>query len=759
MMRQPARRTSTRLSVLTRLAACAALAVATVALGHEDDPKALEKHKPVYGPVWRAADGGVAVDTFAASGVALKAWFPVNNFDQQGQANTSGNDCWGYVSPSGREYAIIGLSNGTGFVDITDPAASTIVGFVVGPTSLWRNVKTYQHYCYAVSEGGGGIQVMDLANIDQGQIAVLPSVTTGGSTATHTMIINTQTGYLYRMGGGSNGVRIYSLTNPAAPVFVAQWQNKYTHDGFVLSYNDGPYAGKEIFFACGGLNNGYSNTGLDIIDVTNKSNLQVLSSFTYPQAAYCHQAWITEDRKHIYITDVIDEANFGVLNMGRIVNVENLSAPALVGTFTSGLVSVDHNEYVHGDLLFCSNYKTGLRVYDVSDQPQPQPVAWFDTYPEADATGYAGLWSNYPYFPSGTIIGSDIERGLFVWRLEPPVASFGYPEGLPTYINPQGGATLDVSITPQPGQSIVAGSATLTVRIGSGTPTNYSLQSLGKDLYRATFPAFDCGTAFTYSFSVTGASGVVTSDPPGGHAAIAALGEPVAFSDTLEAGTTGWVGGLAGDTATSGKWVWGDPVGTSAQPEDDHTPDGTKCWVTGQGTAGGAAGDADVDGGITTLLSPIIDCTTMNDPIISYWRWYSNNQGSNPGSDVFPISISNDGGATWVVLENVTDNAGAWVKKSWRVSDFVAPTSTVRLKFVARDDAPSSLVEAAIDDLAVTSYDCPAGVLGDLDGDGSVGATDLALLLGQWGTEGSADLDGNGSVGASDLAILLGAWG
>src|SRR5262249_28058874 len=151
---------------------------------------------------------------------------------------------------------------------------------------------------------------------------------TGGSSATHTMMVNTQTGFLYRMGGGSNGIRIYDLNpNPASPLFVAQWQNKYTHDGFVVNYDSGPYAGKEIYFACGGMNGGFLDTGIDILDVTNKANIQVLSHLTYANAAFCHQSWITPDKANIYINDEIDEANYGIYSLGRIFDVSDLSAP------------------------------------------------------------------------------------------------------------------------------------------------------------------------------------------------------------------------------------------------------------------------------------------------------------------------------------------------------------------------------------------------------------------------------------------------
>lgn len=734
--------------------------VESPAFAHEDDPKATERHPPVLGPVWRANDGGVAMETFTASGVVLKAWFPVNNFDEKGSTNTSGNDCWGYVSPSGREYAIIGLSNGTGFVEVTDPGASALVDFQPGPASLWRNVKVFQHYAYSVSEGGGGIQVFDLSEIDAGVVTALPAVTAGGDERTHTMAINTESGYLYRMGGGGNGIRIYNLNRtPASPEYVNAWSQKYTHNGCVTSFTSGPYAGKEIYFACGGFNNGYGETGVDIIDVTVKGKLVHLANLQYPDAGYCHQAHFTPDRKYLFVNDELDEANLGIYSMGRILNIEDLSAPYLAGTYETGLVSVDHNLWVRDNRMHCSNYKTGIQIFDTTDPVNPVKVAFFDTYPESDGGGYAGLWSNYPFFPSGTVIGSDIQRGLFVWRIELPVAEFGYPNGVPTFVDPTGGQVLDVTITPVSGETLVPGSATLVVTIGGGSPIEYPLEHVGGDLYRATFPSFDCGASLSYAISITAESDVTTSDPPGGFSAIAALGEPVLLDQTFDAGPSGWTVGAPGDNATSGVWTLVDPIGTTAQPENDHTADpGVKCWVTGQGSLGGGPGEADVDNGTTSLVSASFDVSGTPEARVSYWRWYSNNQGSNPGTDSFPILISNDGGASWVELEVVTESAGVWVRKSFRIADFVAPTASMRLKFVARDLDPGSLVEAAIDDVQVTYYECPADVPGDLNGDGDVDAADLGILLGQWGTAGSADLDGSGSVDGADLAIFLGLW-
>ena len=216
--------------------------------------------------------------------------------------------------------------------------------------------------------------------------------------------------------------------------------------------------------------------------------------------------------------------------------------------------------------------------------------------------------------------------------------------------------------------------------------------------------------------------------------------------------------GLTGDNATAGIWINADPVATAAQPEDDHSVSGTRSWITGNGAVGAGVGAADIDGGTTTLTSPAYSIAALSDPYVSYWRWYSNNQGSDPNTDSMPIQISGNGGTTWVQLELVTENAGAWVQKKFRVLDFVTPTAgTIKLRFIARDLGFGSVVEAGVDDIAVTEIVCPTALEGDLDGDGVVGAADLAVLLLDFGpcSGCASDLDQSGAVDSGDIAFLL----
>src|SRR6185295_4186490 len=248
-----------------------ALAVlAGSAFAHDGDPKLLDKRPMYTGRGWKnrdrlGGDGNLLVTgppvRFPKNNVTLLSWVPLLALHTNQGGNSS--SCYGYTSPSGREYAIIGLSNGTGYVEVTQPGSPLFIANINGPTSLWRDVRTYSTYAYAVTEGGGGIQVIDLSNIDNGVVTLVNTVNEDSVGSTHTLCINQQSGYLYRSGGGQNGLRIYDLNpNPAAPARVGTWSARYSHEVSVFSYTSGPAAGKEIAYVCGGLNGGFTSPGV-----------------------------------------------------------------------------------------------------------------------------------------------------------------------------------------------------------------------------------------------------------------------------------------------------------------------------------------------------------------------------------------------------------------------------------------------------------------------------------------------------------------
>ncbi|MFT7677990.1 MAG: hypothetical protein ACI8QC_001976 [Planctomycetota bacterium] len=287
----------------------------------------------------------------------------------------------------------------------------------------------------------------------------------------------------------------------------------------------------------------------------------------------------------------------------------------------------------------------------------------------------------------------------------------GFPNGRPDQIDPAGSSV--VQITAADGtETLMPGSGTFYLDSGNGYEST-PLVEIAAGLFEATFPAGPCGVDLDYYFSFTASvTGIITRPATAPMDVYSATAEtPITLlSDDLEA-PSGWQGGVAGDTATTGVWTRVDPLGTAAQPEDDHSNPGTTAWVTGQGSNGGSLGENDVDGGVTTLLSPVYDVTALGDPVISYWRWYSNGSGGAPGADVFEVDISNDAGLTWSSVEVVgptgAGTSGGWISHSFNVASIVAPTNMIQMRFRASDLGTGSIIEAAIDDLSISENGCP----------------------------------------------------
>jgi choice-of-anchor B domain-containing protein len=716
-------------------------------LAHDDDRKALDKLPRYEGPGLRTGTPAVLGDAASApmasgrgapvqglspaggmsaqGGGQINAQFEGKPFDQEGVQllswltlydlwdMNSGSSGWGYTSPSGREYALIGLSGGTGFVEITDPGNPVKVAMIPGPNSLWHDVRTYQNYAYAVSEGGSGIQVINLSQIDDGIVTLVNTVTTGGAPATHTVTINEATGYLYRAGGSSNGLRIYSLANPASPAYVGAWQQRYVHEATAVKYTSGPYAGKEIVFACGGLNGGFQDTGVDILDVTNKSNIQWLSHATYSGRAFCHQAWPSEDLKYLYINDELDEEGT-TKTITKILDITDLSNPVEMPEFYGSKKSIGHNLYVKGDLIFEANYTSGLRVFDASDPLAPVESLFFDTWPEGSNASFNSLWQVYPYFQSGVVTGYDIEKGLFVWWVGDPLVSFNHPAGPPSLLSPEGGA-LQVEIA----GDLVAGSAELHYDAGAGWVT-LALGPVGGGVYEAQLPAFPCGDEIRYYTTARSSNGITWTDPQGApgitHLATSAAVETLTVYHDFDTNPD-WTKGDPSDDATFGIWSRKNPIANSlAQPGNDVSAVGTDCWLTGNSLIGLSILENNVDGGKTTLYSAVYDLSTYAEPMIGYWRWYSNHisqQGQVPFEDIFEVEITSDG-TSWIDVETVgpagPEVVGGWIHHQFRVADFVTPNATVQMRFIVSDYNSPSLVEAAIDDFEIHEVGCQGAV-------------------------------------------------
>ncbi|WP_055447932.1 choice-of-anchor B family protein [Lacinutrix mariniflava] len=393
----------------------------------------------------------------------LAGQYPCNDYDLMSRipiatlastlGNPEGSDIWGWTDPlNGKEYAIIGTTNSTAFVDVSNPLNPIFLGRIEtanGNTSFWRDVKVYNNHAFIVADiiGDHGMQVFDLTILRNG---IDPDLTYDGSQvlryqgdggtgdlvigSCHNIVINENEGVAYLVGCGSangGGPIFIDISNPANPTVLGDYASGgYSHDAQVVTYTgpDTDYydpangiAGKQIYIGSNG-----NSDKVVILDVTDKSNITLINDFTYPQISYAHQGWFTDDQRYFILGDETDEQSFGNNTRTLIFDFLDLDADFsnaslnLINDYFGPTPAIDHNGYVKGNTFYMASYRAGLRVLDVSILTSTNnanaEIGYFDTYPADNSDNFNGAWSVYPYFSSGNIIISDIERGLFVVR-------------------------------------------------------------------------------------------------------------------------------------------------------------------------------------------------------------------------------------------------------------------------------------------------------------------------------------------------------
>ena len=355
------------------------------------------------------------------------------------------NDVWGWTDPeTGQEIVLVGMTNQTAFVDVTDPGMPTYLGRLPMPetanASTWRDMKVYQDHMYVVSDGAGehGMQVFDLTRL-RGLDGSDPQTFASDAhydqiASAHNIVINEETGFAYSVGssgGGQTcggGLHMINIQNPLAPVFAGCFQDMstgrqrtgYSHDAQCVVYHgpDTDYQGREICL-------GSNETALSIADVTDKSNPLTVAMASYPNVGYSHQGWLSEDHSYFFMGDELDESGGNVTNTRTLIwDLADLDDPILAREYMAETKATDHNLYILGNTMYQSNYKSGLRVLDISDPENPQLVGNFDTVPYGgDDASMTGSWSNYPYFKSGVVVVTSSREGLFVVRYRPRTIS------------------------------------------------------------------------------------------------------------------------------------------------------------------------------------------------------------------------------------------------------------------------------------------------------------------------------------------------
>lgn len=360
-------------------------------------------------------------DIFPCKNYDLMALIPIADL---GGPGAKGNDCWGWVDPeTQKEYALVGTSTGTAFVDISIPNAPTIIGTLPTATinSSWRDVKVYENYAFVVADNAGnhGMQMFDLRHLRNVENPPLTFTadkhyTIFGSTEfehAHNIVIDAISAFAYIV-GTPLGTIFVDIQNPLSPLY-ARGLSEYTHDAQVVVYKgpDIEHIGKEIFI-------GSNQNVIVIVDVTNKANPVELSRISYNNIGYTHQGWLTEDMEYFILGDELDELNFSNNTRTIIFDFNDLDNPTFYFEYFGPTLAIDHNGYVKGNLFYQSSYTAGVRIIDIStiENANIKEIGFFDTYPENNSPNFNGAWSVYPFFPSGNIIVSDIDRGLFVIR-------------------------------------------------------------------------------------------------------------------------------------------------------------------------------------------------------------------------------------------------------------------------------------------------------------------------------------------------------
>ncbi len=711
------------LSVGAMLAAIAGSA--SPARADDDDKKLKDKQPAVWGrvfspDVWKTlsphqAVGNAGDASFTFKNVNLKTWMPLNTFPGM-PGGASGADCWGYTSPSGREYALMGLSWGDGIVEVTNPSSPTTLTVIPGGVnSLWRDITVIGQYCYAGSDQTGvGIQVINLANVDTGSATLVTNFTNGGGHSTsHTILSNPTSGYLYVCGSnlGVGGLNIANANGAlaTAPTFTGPgWQQQYVHEAQIISYTSGPYAGKEIafLFAAGPYWSASYTDGLAIVDVTNKAAPVTMASVPYPGFRFCHQGWLTDDKKYLFVDDELDAptAGNGLVPRGltRVFDVSDLSNPRMVSVHTTGLGSVDHNQYVKGRYLYQSNYTSGLRIWDLSNPLKPYEVAWFDTRPEDDGTGYNGAWGNYPYFNSGTILISDLERGLFITKMS--ILEFDNTYAYPTSVAPGAGAPITTKVT---ALDSTIGTVSIMASVNGAAYVSYPMSAQGGGIYTGNLPATTAFDRIRYylradTSEVTPRVFTWPLDAVNGDVirAYAESSTVPVFTDNFES-DLGWT---VSGTATAGAWTRATPLYNGGAGAVVGDGDGSgKCFVTGNTVTIPGSGNitsVGVTGGSTVLLSPILNLAGTPEARISYSKWFLSTVGT---VDSMVVEISNNNGGAWTNVETVTPASGGWVNKTIRVADyFASPSAQVRVRFSV-SNSDTSTTEAGVDAFVVVN--------------------------------------------------------
>ena len=665
------------------------------------------------------------------------------------------SDITGFAQ-DGREFAVMGLQDAATFVDITDPYNPFEIDRIDGGNSIWRDLKYWNRHVYIGTEANDGIKVV---SVDDPDNPILVNTLDGDGNTTvgdgpldnsHNIHVDLD-GYLYVVGADVHDVWIYDLVDPANPELVGTWTEDYCHD--IEVYNNKLY--------CAGIYTGY----FYIVDVSDKTNPTTLAShFTGLSGISTHDVAVTEDENYLFTGD---ENQGGHIKVWDISNYDNIN---LVDEYVTPEWETHsaHNLYVRPgeNILIISYYADGTRVLDITDPTNLQEIAYYDF---SDIEGlYVSNWGVYAYLPSGYIISSDIEQGLFVLEL--------------------GGVSIlhddiqDVNV--EVDGPYINFSATVTSFTGDvdEVTLNYSFdnenwsqlpmsQSGNSNNYNVVYVPDQEGVIIYYYITASNTQGQFSAYPNNENGYVlfvyGDLEDYVVQSFETE---NDW---YVESDASAGIWELAVPNptyddGVLAQTDSDHSEEGERCFVTGNNEVENNSGQDDVDGGTTTLFSKNYDLSNFDSVLLTYWRWYTNNLGNNPGTDYWVVQVTNNG-IDWVDLENTNLSNPSWQQQRFVLNEYINLSDNVQFRFIASDLSYSgdtgsggSLVEAALDDFTLEAVAFDA-TYGDVNFDGNLDVLDVILIvniiLGEYDPTSSqadvADLNNDGSIDVTDIVNIV----
>ena len=665
------------------------------------------------------------------------------------------SDITGFAQ-DGREFAVMGLQDAATFIDITDPYNPFEIDRIDGGNSIWRDLKYWNRHVYIGTEANDGIKVV---SVDDPDNPILVNTLDGDGNTTfgdgpldnsHNIHVDLD-GYLYVVGADVHDVWIYDLVDPANPELVGTWTEDYCHD--IEVYNNKLY--------CAGIYTGY----FYIVDVSDKTNPMTLAShFTGLSGISTHDVAVTEDENYLFTGD---ENQGGHIKVWDISNYDNIN---LVDEYVTPEWETHsaHNLYVRPgeNILIISYYADGTRVLDITDPTNLQEIAYYDF---SDIEGlYVSNWGVYAYLPSGYIISSDIEQGLFVLEL--------------------GGVSIlhddiqDVNV--EVDGPYINFSATVTSFTGDvdEVTLNYSFdnenwsqlpmsQSGNSNNYNVVYVPDQEGVIIYYYITASNTQGQFSAYPNNENGYVlfvyGDLEDYVVQSFETE---NDW---YVESDASAGIWELAVPNptyddGVLAQTDSDHSEDGERCFVTGNNEVENNSGQDDVDGGTTTLFSKNYDLSNFDSVLLTYWRWYTNNLGNNPGTDYWVVQVTNNG-IDWVDLENTNLSNPSWQQQRFVLNEYINLSDNVQFRFIASDLSYSgdtgsggSLVEAALDDFTLEAVAFDA-TYGDVNFDGNLDVLDVILIvniiLGIYDPTSSqadvADLNNDGSIDVTDIVNIV----